>query len=107
MSGHACSSQQGRFQSKKKMVSTIKPAHSHVDIIFYLPATVQTCDPEELMHNLLEPIKDIQPGKISETILAALQHLQTGINRGGKTHISPTCARNKILKKQPKPYKYY
>ncbi|XP_075901830.1 glomulin-like [Nelusetta ayraudi] len=41
----------------------------------------RTCHPEELLRSLLELIKDIQPGRISETILAALPLLQTALPR--------------------------
>ncbi|XP_045905795.1 glomulin-like [Micropterus dolomieu] len=36
----------------------------------------RTCSPNELMHSLLALIEDIDPGAISETILALLPHLQ-------------------------------
>ncbi|XP_074524797.1 glomulin, FKBP associated protein b [Halichoeres trimaculatus] len=37
----------------------------------------RTCSPNELLHSLLEVIDDINPGAISETILALIPHLQT------------------------------
>ncbi|TKS74125.1 Glomulin FK506-binding protein-associated protein [Collichthys lucidus] len=37
----------------------------------------RTCRPNELLHSLLEIIEDIEPGAISETILALVPHLQT------------------------------
>ncbi|XP_076582818.1 glomulin-like isoform X2 [Chaetodon auriga] len=41
----------------------------------------QTCRPNEVLHSLLELIEDIEPGAISETILALLPHLQTVLLR--------------------------
>ncbi|KAG8003266.1 Glomulin [Nibea albiflora] len=37
----------------------------------------RTCRPNELLHSSLEIIEDIEPGAISETILALVPHLQT------------------------------
>ncbi|KAM9357998.1 glomulin-like [Symphorus nematophorus] len=37
----------------------------------------RTCRPDELLHSLLELIENIEPGAISETILALVPHLQT------------------------------
>ncbi|KAM8875698.1 glomulin, FKBP associated protein b isoform 1-T1 [Spinachia spinachia] len=37
----------------------------------------RTCRPNELLHSFLELIEDIDPGAISETILALIPHLQT------------------------------
>uniref|UniRef100_A0A8C2ZMD8 Glomulin, FKBP associated protein b n=1 Tax=Cyclopterus lumpus TaxID=8103 RepID=A0A8C2ZMD8_CYCLU len=36
-----------------------------------------TCRPNQLLHSLLELIEDIDPGAISETVLALVPHLQT------------------------------
>uniref|UniRef100_A0A8C4DHE8 Glomulin, FKBP associated protein b n=1 Tax=Dicentrarchus labrax TaxID=13489 RepID=A0A8C4DHE8_DICLA len=41
----------------------------------------QTCSPDELLHSLLELIENIDPGAISETILALVPHLQTVLLR--------------------------
>ncbi|XP_035509612.1 glomulin-like [Morone saxatilis] len=41
----------------------------------------KTCSPDELLHSLLEPIENIDPGAISETILALVPHLQTVLLR--------------------------
>lgn len=80
VSGHPHLSEQGRFQSK-----TASGVNNLTRRSLILLAAVQTCHPEELLHCLLEVIKDIQPGRISDTILAALPHLQAGITRGGKS----------------------
>ncbi|XP_049910868.1 glomulin-like [Epinephelus moara] len=37
----------------------------------------KTCRPDELLHSLLALVEDIDPGTISETILALVPHLQT------------------------------
>lgn len=66
-------SDQGRYN---ELVKVMGPAPSHVKINFL--SVVQTCDPDELVHSLLEVIKNIGPGEISETIVVALPHLQTG-----------------------------
>lgn len=41
-------------------------------------SVVQTCRPNELLRSFLQLIEDIDPGAISETILALVPHLQTG-----------------------------
>ncbi|XP_051232070.1 glomulin-like isoform X2 [Dicentrarchus labrax] len=41
----------------------------------------KTCSPDELLHSLLELIENIDPGAISETILALVPHLQTVLLR--------------------------
>ncbi|XP_068564116.1 glomulin-like [Cebidichthys violaceus] len=42
-----------------------------------------TCGPDELLRSLLELIEDIDPGAVSETILALVPHLQTALLRLG------------------------
>uniref|UniRef100_A0A3Q0SM18 Glomulin, FKBP associated protein b n=1 Tax=Amphilophus citrinellus TaxID=61819 RepID=A0A3Q0SM18_AMPCI len=44
-------------------------------------ARVGTCRPNELLHSMLELVEGIDPGAISETILALLPHLQTALLR--------------------------
>uniref|UniRef100_A0A3Q0SE59 Glomulin, FKBP associated protein b n=1 Tax=Amphilophus citrinellus TaxID=61819 RepID=A0A3Q0SE59_AMPCI len=42
---------------------------------------LKTCRPNELLHSMLELVEGIDPGAISETILALLPHLQTALLR--------------------------
>ncbi|XP_044056820.1 glomulin-like [Siniperca chuatsi] len=53
---------------KEKSVDRCQAAITHL---------TRTCSPNELLHSLLELIEDIDPGAISETILALVPHLQT------------------------------
>uniref|UniRef100_UPI0037E930EE glomulin-like n=1 Tax=Semicossyphus pulcher TaxID=241346 RepID=UPI0037E930EE len=58
-----------------KEVVKKKKSHDHCqDALTHLS---KTCSPDELLYSLLELIEDIDPGVISETILALVPHLQT------------------------------
>lgn len=50
---------------------------------------VKTCRPNELLDSMLEIIEGIDPGAISETILALLPHLQSG-NTTNHATVLPT-----------------
>lgn len=50
---------------------------------------VKTCRPNELLDCMLEIIEGIDPGAISETILALLPHLQSG-NTTNHATVLPT-----------------
>lgn len=86
VSGHPRLSEQGGFQSK-----TANGVNNLTCTSLILLAAVQTCRPEDLLHCLLQLIQDAQPGRISETILAALPPLQTGITGGGQSIHMPYC----------------
>uniref|UniRef100_A0A3Q1GG37 Glomulin, FKBP associated protein b n=1 Tax=Acanthochromis polyacanthus TaxID=80966 RepID=A0A3Q1GG37_9TELE len=53
---------------KKKNLNHCQAAITHL---------IKTCRPNHLLNSLLEVIEDIDPGAISETILALIPHLQT------------------------------
>uniref|UniRef100_A0A3P8U8H2 Glomulin, FKBP associated protein b n=1 Tax=Amphiprion percula TaxID=161767 RepID=A0A3P8U8H2_AMPPE len=53
---------------KKKNVNHCQAAITHL---------IKTCSPNHLLNSLLQVIEDIDPGAISETILALIPHLQT------------------------------
>ncbi|XP_035811812.2 glomulin-like [Amphiprion ocellaris] len=57
---------------KKKNVNHCQAAITHL---------IKTCSPNHLLNSLLQVIEDIDPGAISETILALIPHLQTVLLR--------------------------
>ncbi|XP_054459318.1 glomulin-like [Anoplopoma fimbria] len=68
----------------------------------------RTCRPNELLHSLLEIIEDIDPGAISESILALVPHLQTVLlqlgDRKAASVGSALTALQRQLSRLPVPY---
>nr|XP_046248348.1 glomulin-like isoform X1 [Scatophagus argus] len=69
---------------------------------------ITTCSPNELLHSLLEVIENLDPGAISETILALVPHLQTVLlcldQRKGACVGLALSALQKQLSRLPVPY---
>ncbi|KAM9849297.1 glomulin, FKBP associated protein b [Aulostomus maculatus] len=86
----------------------VKKEKSHDHCQAAITHLIKTCRPDEVLHSLLKIIEDIDPGLISETIIALIPHLLTGLARLPERRAaslgSVLCALQNQLSRLPVPY---